>query len=144
MRHQYALTDPIDGVGPGMPTVRDPDRIVYFRPKDGGLLVGGYARDPITEPLDDPLTSARTLYPEDRPRFAESWAGAQALLPVLRGTEPPRLICGPEAFTPDGEFVLGRDRDRRPLGGGGILRPRPRRSGRRRPHHRRVDHVRRA
>ena len=107
MRHQYALTDPIDGVGPEMPTVRDPDRIVYFRPKDGGLLVGGYARDPITEPLDDPLMSPRTLYQEDRARFAESWAGAQALLPVLRGSEPARFICGPEAFTPDGEFVLG-------------------------------------
>jgi glycine cleavage system aminomethyltransferase T/glycine/D-amino acid oxidase-like deaminating enzyme len=107
MRHQYALTDPIDGVGPEMPTVRDPDRIVYFRPKDGGLLVGGYARDPITEPLDDPLVSPRTLYQEDRARFAESWAGAQALLPLLRGGEPARFICGPEAFTPDGEFVLG-------------------------------------
>jgi glycine cleavage system aminomethyltransferase T/glycine/D-amino acid oxidase-like deaminating enzyme len=107
MRHQYALTEPIEGVGPEMPTVRDPDRIVYFRPKDGGLLVGGYARDPITEPLDDPLISPRTLYQEDRARFAESWAGAQALLPVLRGTEPDRFICGPEAFTPDGEFVLG-------------------------------------
>ena len=107
MRHQYAVTDPIDGVGPEMPTVRDPDRIVYFRPKDGGLLVGGYARDPITEPLDDPLVSPRTLYQEDRARFAESWAGAQALLPVLRGSEPTRFICGPEAFTPDGEFVLG-------------------------------------
>jgi glycine cleavage system aminomethyltransferase T/glycine/D-amino acid oxidase-like deaminating enzyme len=107
MRHQYALTDPIEGVGPEMPTVRDPDRIVYFRPKDGGLLVGGYARDPITEPLEDPLVNARTTYTEDRPRFAESWAGAQALLPVLRGSEPARFICGPEAFTPDGEFVLG-------------------------------------
>jgi glycine cleavage system aminomethyltransferase T/glycine/D-amino acid oxidase-like deaminating enzyme len=107
MRHQYALTDPIEGVGPEMATVRDPDRIVYFRPKDGGLLVGGYAREPITEPLDDPLMRARTLYQEDRGRFAESWAGAQALLPVLRGSEPPRFICGPEAFTPDGEFVLG-------------------------------------
>jgi glycine cleavage system aminomethyltransferase T/glycine/D-amino acid oxidase-like deaminating enzyme len=107
MRHQYALTDPIEGVGAEMPTVRDPDRIVYFRPKDGGLLVGGYARDPITEPLDDPLISARALYPEDRARFAESWAGAQALLPVLRGSEPTSFICGPEAFTPDGEFVLG-------------------------------------
>jgi len=107
MRHQYALTDPLDGVGPGLPTVRDPDRIVYFRPKGEGLLVGGYARDPITEPLDDPLRNPRTLYQEDRGRFAESWAGAQALLPVLRGTEPPRFICGPEAFTPDGEFVLG-------------------------------------
>ncbi|MFZ0388428.1 MAG: FAD-dependent oxidoreductase [Solirubrobacteraceae bacterium] len=107
MRHQYALTDPIEGVGPEMPTVRDPDRIVYFRSKDGGLLVGGYARDPITESLDDPLISPRTLYQDDRPRFAESWAGAQALLPVLRGSEPARFICGPEAFTPDGEFVLG-------------------------------------
>ena len=107
MRHQYALTDPIEGVGPEMPTVRDPDRIVYFRPKDGGLLVGGYARDPITEPLEDPLLRPRTLYAEDRARFAESWAGAQALLPVLRGAEPQRFICGPEAFTPDGEFVLG-------------------------------------
>jgi 4-methylaminobutanoate oxidase (formaldehyde-forming) len=107
MRHQYAVTDPIEGVGPEMPTVRDPDRIVYFRPKDGGLLVGGYARDPITEPLEDPLLNARTTYAEDRPRFAESWAGAQALLPVLRASEPARFICGPEAFTPDGEFVLG-------------------------------------
>ena len=88
--------------------MRDPDRIVYFRPKDGGLLVGGYARDPITEPLEDPLRAARArLYEEDRARFAESWAGAQALLPVLRGSEPARFICGPEAFTPDGEFVLG-------------------------------------
>ena len=107
MRHQYALTAPIDGIGPELPTVRDPDRIVYFRPKDGGLLVGGYARDPITEPLEDPLRHARTLYDEDRHRFAESWTGAQTLLPVLRGTEPTRFICGPEAFTPDGEFVLG-------------------------------------
>ena len=107
MRHQYALTDPIEGVGPEMPTVRDPDRIVYLRPKDGGLLVGGYARDPITEPLEDPLLSPRTLYPEDLDRFAESWAGAQSLLPALRGSEPTRFICGPEAFTPDGEFALG-------------------------------------
>lgn len=107
MRHQYALTDPIAGIGEQMPTVRDPDRIVYFRPKDDGLLVGGYARNPITEPLDDPLVRPRTLYDEDRDRFAESWAGAQALLPILRGSTPPRFICGPEAFTPDGEFVLG-------------------------------------
>jgi len=107
MCHQYALTDRLDGVSPELPTVRDPDRIVYFRPKGDGLLVGGYARDPITEPLDDPLRDPRTVYQEDRGRFAESWAGAQALLPVLRGAEPPRFICGPEAFTPDGEFVLG-------------------------------------
>jgi glycine cleavage system aminomethyltransferase T/glycine/D-amino acid oxidase-like deaminating enzyme len=107
MRHQYALTEPVDGVGDDVPTVRDPDRIVYFRPKDGGLLVGGYARSPVTEDDDDPLRHPRTLYQEDRERFAESWDGAQRLLPSLRGSEPSRFVCGPEAFTPDGEFILG-------------------------------------
>ncbi len=107
MRHQYALTGPLDGVSAATPTVRDPDRIVYFRPKDGGWLVGGYARSPLIEPSENVLQSPRTLYTEDRSRFAESWTGAQALVPALRGMEPPRFICGPEAFTPDGEFILG-------------------------------------
>jgi glycine cleavage system aminomethyltransferase T/glycine/D-amino acid oxidase-like deaminating enzyme len=107
MRHQYALTEPREGVSAATPTVRDPDRIVYFRPKDDGWLVGGYARRPITQDAADPLAQPRALYAEDRGRFAESWAGAQTLLPALRGSAPPRFICGPEAFTPDGEFILG-------------------------------------
>ncbi|HET7309095.1 MAG TPA: FAD-dependent oxidoreductase, partial [Actinomycetota bacterium] len=45
--HQYLLTKPIEGVRAEMPTIRDPDRLVYFRPEaGGGLVAGGYERDP--------------------------------------------------------------------------------------------------
>jgi glycine/D-amino acid oxidase-like deaminating enzyme len=45
--HQYVLTEPIAGVPPDLPTMRDPDRLVYFRAEaGGGLVMGGYERDP--------------------------------------------------------------------------------------------------
>ncbi len=45
--HQYLLTKPLEGVRADMPTMRDPDRLVYFRPEaGGGLVAGGYERDP--------------------------------------------------------------------------------------------------
>ena len=108
MRHQYVITEPLGEPVEGMPTVRDPDRITYFRPHvDGGLLVGGYARDPVTWDVHGPLTEPRTLFDSDPERFDESWRGAQDRVPALRGTQVVKTVNGPEAFTPDGEFVLG-------------------------------------
>src|SRR3954462_3901662 len=46
MAHQYLFTEPIDGVHPGLPQLRDPDNLVYFREEVGGLCMGGYERDP--------------------------------------------------------------------------------------------------
>jgi 4-methylaminobutanoate oxidase (formaldehyde-forming) len=40
-------------------------------------------------------------------RFAESWAGAQKRVPALRDARLAKVVNGPEAFTPDGEFILG-------------------------------------
>ena len=50
-----------------------------------------------------------------------------------------RLINGPEAFTPDGEFCLGETRGARPLRRRRLLRARPRRRRRDRQGHGRVD-----
>src|ERR671934_1757923 len=45
--HEYLLTKPIEGVTPDQPTMRDPDRLVYFRGEaGGGLGVGGHERAP--------------------------------------------------------------------------------------------------
>src|SRR4051812_35223134 len=105
MRHQYVVTEPF-GVAGDTPTVRDPDHIVYFRPEAGGLLVGGYARDPVA--VDGPvLESPRALFPPDDERFGEAWAGALARVPALGAAPVARVVNGPEGFTPDGEFVLG-------------------------------------
>jgi glycine cleavage system T protein len=105
IRHQYLITEPFGPVPASLPTVRDPDRIVYFREKEGGLLIGGYARDP--ELAQEVPEAARQLYSHSPERFEESHEGAQALIPALEGVGTARWINGLESFSPDGEFILG-------------------------------------
>ncbi len=52
MAHEYLFTEPIEGVDPGLPTMRDPDNLVYFREEVGGLCMGGYERQPAPWALD--------------------------------------------------------------------------------------------
>ncbi|HEY7700987.1 MAG TPA: FAD-dependent oxidoreductase, partial [Candidatus Limnocylindrales bacterium] len=37
MAHQYLFTEPLEGVDPALPQLRDPDNLVYFREEVGGL-----------------------------------------------------------------------------------------------------------
>ncbi|MEV6985292.1 FAD-dependent oxidoreductase [Sphaerisporangium sp. NPDC051017] len=112
IKHQYVVTPP-SGAPATTPTVRDPDNIVYFREEGGGILVGGYIRNPQIWDTAAPLAEPRTLFDPDMPKFQESWDSARHRLPHLRdldGTEPgafAKVVHGPEAFTPDGEFLLG-------------------------------------
>ena len=48
MAHLYIITKPIKGVGHDFPTLRDPDLLVYWREEVGGLVTGGYERQPGT------------------------------------------------------------------------------------------------
>ncbi|RCG31603.1 FAD-dependent oxidoreductase [Sphaerisporangium album] len=112
IKHQYVVTRP-SGVPASTPTVRDPDNIVYFREEGGGILVGGYIREPQVWDTAAPLAEPRTLFDPDMPKFQESWDSARHRLPHLRdldGADPAafaKVVHGPEAFTPDGEFLLG-------------------------------------
>ena len=45
MAHQYVITKP-SGLATDMPTLRDPSLLVYFRGESGGLVAGGYERNP--------------------------------------------------------------------------------------------------
>ena len=51
MAHEYLVTRP-SGLPLDMPTMRDPSLLVYFRPESGGLVMGGYERDPAPWSLD--------------------------------------------------------------------------------------------
>ncbi|GAA1505224.1 FAD-dependent oxidoreductase [Sphaerisporangium rubeum] len=114
IKHQYVVTPPF-GVPATTPTVRDPDNIVYFREESAGILVGGYIRTPQIWDTPTPLTTPRTLFPPDMPKFAESWQSATRRIPDLTTVVPDgdtpeafaKVVHGPEAFTPDGEFLLG-------------------------------------
>jgi 4-methylaminobutanoate oxidase (formaldehyde-forming) len=105
--HQYVVTAPLGGSAAGIPTVRDPDHIVYFRSKGDALLVGGYSRTPEMSWPAATLAAPRTLLPPNEERFAESWRNAQHRVPALRAVLIASVVHGPEAFTPDGEFLLG-------------------------------------
>ncbi|WP_246239370.1 FAD-dependent oxidoreductase, partial [Acrocarpospora corrugata] len=107
IKHQYVVTAP-SGVPVTAPTVRDPDNIVYFREEGGGILVGGYIRTPDVWDDPNPLSRPRALFPPNMPKFEESWESARRRLPSLRTDgEIVKVVHGPEAFTPDGEFLLG-------------------------------------
>jgi glycine cleavage system T protein len=107
MAHEYLVTKP-SGLPLEMPTMRDPSLLVYFRPESGGLVMGGYERDPAPWGLDGiPADFNGRLLEEDWPRFEELMTNAIARVPSLEDAEVVKLINGPEAFTPDGEFILG-------------------------------------
>ena len=46
VQHQYLITEKIDGVTPNLPTLRDPDRLTYWKEEVGGLVMGGYEPNP--------------------------------------------------------------------------------------------------
>ncbi|MGD0712758.1 MAG: FAD-dependent oxidoreductase [Gaiellaceae bacterium] len=107
MAHEYLVTKP-SGLPLDMPTMRDPSLLVYFRPESGGLIMGGYERHPAPWSLDGiPPDFNGKLLAEDWPRFEELMENALVRVPSLEEMEVIRLINGPEAFTPDGEFILG-------------------------------------
>jgi glycine cleavage system T protein len=107
MAHEYLVTKP-SGLPLEMPTMRDPSLLVYFRPESGGLVMGGYERHPAPWGLDGiPADFNGRLLEEDWPRFEELMTNAIVRVPSLEEAEVVRLINGPEAFTPDGEFILG-------------------------------------
>ncbi len=107
MAHEYLITRPA-GLPLDMPTLRDPSLLVYFRPESGGLVMGGYERHCAPWGLDGiPADFNSRLLEEDWPRFEELLRNAIVRVPSLEEMEVIRLVNGPEAFTPDGEFVLG-------------------------------------
>jgi 4-methylaminobutanoate oxidase (formaldehyde-forming) len=108
MAHLYLITKPIEGVRPDFPTMRDPDLLVYFREEVGGLIMGGYERQPAPTFLDGiPSDFNNKLLPPDWERFTPLMENAIRRVPALERAEIHTLLNGPEGFTPDGEYLLG-------------------------------------
>jgi len=108
MAHLYLITRPIAGVRPDFPTMRDPDLLVYFREEVGGLIAGGYERQPAPWFLDGiPGDFNNKLLEPDWERFTPLMENAIRRVPALETAEIITLLNGPEGFSPDGEYLLG-------------------------------------
>jgi 4-methylaminobutanoate oxidase (formaldehyde-forming) len=107
VKHQYVVTEAIDGVKPGMATIRDPDRRTYFKEEVGGLAFGGYEPDPIAWVETIPENFEFQLLDDNWDHFEQHLAAALARIPALGSVGIKQMIDGPESFTPDGNFILG-------------------------------------
>ncbi len=108
VQHQYMVTEPIAGVEPSLPTLRDPDRLTYYKEEVGGLVMGGYEADPLPWAADGiPEGFQFDLLNPDWDHFEQLMGAAIARVPALAEAGVKQLINGPESFTPDGNFILG-------------------------------------
>jgi 4-methylaminobutanoate oxidase (formaldehyde-forming) len=108
VRHQYVVTERIDGLAPDAPTIRDPDRRTYFKEEVGGLVFGGYEPDPVAWTTGDvPADWQFRLFDDDWDHFEQHMRQAIARVPALEKAGVKQMINGPESFTPDGNFILG-------------------------------------
>jgi sarcosine dehydrogenase len=108
VQHQYMVTEPIEGVSADLPTLRDPDRLIYFKEEVGGLVMGGYEPNP--RPWAEhgiPEGFAFELLGPDWDHFEPMMEQALIRVPALETAGVKQLINGPESFTPDGNFILG-------------------------------------
>lgn len=107
MAHLYLITMPM-GITQTLPTMRDPDLLVYFREEVGGLIMGGYERQPAAWALDGiPEDFNGKLLPPDWERFAPLMENAVKRVPEIENAQANLLLNGPEGFTPDAEYLLG-------------------------------------
>jgi 4-methylaminobutanoate oxidase (formaldehyde-forming) len=108
VQHQYLITDAIPGIERGLPTLRDPDRLTYYKEDVGGLVMGGYEPNPRPWALDGvPDNFNFQLLSPDWDHFQPILDLAMPRVPALASAGVKELINGPESFTPDGNFIIG-------------------------------------
>jgi 4-methylaminobutanoate oxidase (formaldehyde-forming) len=108
VQHQYLITEAIDGVTPNLPTLRDPDRLTYWKEEVGGLVMGGYEPNP--KPWAErglPERFEFQLLEDDLEHFEPLLELAIGRVPAMQTAGIKQFINGPESFTPDGNFILG-------------------------------------
>jgi len=108
--HQHAALRAVSGHElPGdMPCFRDPDNLVYGKAEAGGVILGGYESDPVARWIDGvPWDHSGTSVPPDQARFEPLLRGAARRFPFLGEAGVVKLVCHPDAMTPDANPLLG-------------------------------------
>ncbi len=107
VEHQYMITEAF-GVPSELPTLRDPDRLTYYKEEVGGLVMGGYepngipwAKNGIPDPFNFQLLESNFDH------FEQLIELSLPRVPKLANVGIKQLLNGPESFTPDGNFIIG-------------------------------------
>ncbi|MDP3067062.1 MAG: FAD-dependent oxidoreductase, partial [Methylocystis sp.] len=108
VHHQYLVTERINGVTSDLPTLRDPDRLTYYKEEVGGLVMGGYEPNPVPWSSGAvPEDFAFRLLEDDWDHFEPIMDLALGRVPALAEAGVKQMINGLESFTPDGNWMIG-------------------------------------
>jgi 4-methylaminobutanoate oxidase (formaldehyde-forming) len=108
--HQHAALRAVPGheLPNDMPCFRDPDNLVYGKSEAEGVILGGYEADPVARWIDGvPWDHSGTALPPDQVRFEPLLRGAARRFPFLGDAGIVKLVCHPDAMTPDANPLLG-------------------------------------
>lgn len=108
VEHHYVMSNKLDEAVDDAPVVRDPDGCIYFRGRDGALMLGAF--QPVSKPwaVDRvPDNFAFQLLGDDWEHFAPPLAEGLRRLPQIEALGIEAFVNGPEGFTPDGNALVG-------------------------------------
>ncbi|MDH5422912.1 MAG: FAD-binding oxidoreductase, partial [Acidimicrobiia bacterium] len=106
--HFYIVTEPIDGLKNGAPTVRDPGNYTYFKEEAGKIMAGFFEpRGKVWRMDQIPRDFSFGTLPEDWDHVGPIFERAIHRMPALGEAGLQLFFNGPEAFTPDGVYYLG-------------------------------------
>ncbi|HEX9097647.1 MAG TPA: FAD-dependent oxidoreductase [Candidatus Dormibacteraeota bacterium] len=108
--HQHAALQAVPGaeLPQTMPCFRDPDNLIYGKAESGGVVLGGYELNPNARWIDGvPWEHAGTSLPPDQQRFEPLLKGAARRFPFINEAGIIKLVCHPDAMTPDANPLLG-------------------------------------
>jgi 4-methylaminobutanoate oxidase (formaldehyde-forming) len=108
--HQHAALLAVRGheLPHDMPCFRDPDNLVYGKSEAGGMVLGGYESNPVARWIDGvPWDHAGVSLPPDQARFEPLLAGAARRFPFVHEAGIVKLVCHPDAMTPDAGPLVG-------------------------------------
>ena len=107
-QHQFLVTDVIEGIPKRLPTIRDKDSLIYYKKEVDGLVMGGYERNGIPWAVNGvPNDFTSQLLEPDFDHFQSLSDPAMIRTPCLESAGIVKLFNGPEAFTPDGNAIMG-------------------------------------
>jgi 4-methylaminobutanoate oxidase (formaldehyde-forming) len=108
VKHQYFITEKIPDLPRDLPVMRDPDHLTYYKEDVGGLAVGGFELNPKPWDVDPaPQDFQFSLFDPDWDHFQPLMEAALKRVPALETAGIRTMIHGPDAFTPDGNCLLG-------------------------------------
>ncbi len=106
--HFYIVTEPLEGMEIGTPTLRDPGNYTYFKEETGKLMAGFFEpRGKVWRTDEVPRDFSFGTLDEDWEHLGPIFERAIHRVPALGECGLQLFFNGPESFTPDGVYYMG-------------------------------------